>query len=120
MSLEVLILFWLAIKHGVCDLALQAVFCRPSNKEIYFSPKAVLHSLHHGLGTWIVLICFTNYLTAITLAVLDWALHHNIDHIKSSLVYRYQWSQTDKWYWIATTVDQHLHFATYLLILKLI
>jgi hypothetical protein len=120
MNEAVLILFWLAIKHGVCDLALQAIYCRPSHKDIYTSPKAILHSLHHGLGTWIVLMCFTNYLTAIIMAVLDWFLHHNIDFVKSSIVKKFNWTLDGKWYWVATTVDQNLHFATYLLIIALI
>lgn len=120
MNEAVLILFWLAIKHGVCDLALQAIYCRPSHKDIYTSPKAILHSLHHGLGTWIVLMCFTNYLTALVLGLLDWFLHHNIDFVKSSLVKKFNWTLDGKCYWAATTVDQNLHFATYLLIIALI
>jgi len=86
MNEAVLILFLLAIKHGVCDLALQALYCRPSHKHIYLAPKAMLHSLHHGIGTWVVLMMFTNYLTAISLAILDMVLHHNIDFVKSSVV----------------------------------
>lgn len=116
MNEAILILFWLAIKHGVCDLALQAIYCRPSHKHIYSSPKAILHSLHHGVGTWIVLIFFTNYLLAITLALLDAVLHHNIDFLKSTLVKRNNWTQEGKWYWVATTVDQNLHFTGYFLI----
>lgn len=119
MNEAVLLLFWLAIKHGVCDLALQAIYCRPSNKHIYLSPKAMLHALHHGVGTWMVLMFFTNYLTAISLAVLDFVLHFHIDHVKSSVVKKYDWSLDGKWYWVATTVDQNLHFATYLLIVLL-
>ena len=116
MNEATLLLFWLVIKHGVCDLALQAIYCRPSHKHIYSSPKALLHSIHHGVGTWIVLIFFTNYLLAITLALLDAVLHHNIDFIKSTLVKRNNWTQEGKWYWVATTVDQNLHFTGYFLI----
>lgn len=119
MSVELLLLFWLAIKHGVCDLALQAVYCRPSNKQIWLSPRAALHSLHHGIGTWIVLMFFTNYFTALILAVLDFCLHHTIDYVKSSMVKKYDWGLDGIWYWVATTVDQNLHFATYLLIVVL-
>ena len=39
--------------------------------------------------------------------------------ISISLVKRYNWSQSGKMYWVATTVDQNLHFATYLLIVLL-
>jgi len=53
-----LLLFLLALKHGICDLALQAIYCRPSNKHNLFSPKAGLHSLHHGVGTFMVLLPF--------------------------------------------------------------
>lgn len=119
MTEQVLLLFWLAIKHGVCDLALQAIYCRPANKHIYFSPKAHLHALHHGLGTLVVLLFFTAPLMALVLSVMDYVIHFNIDHIKSSLVKRYNWTPSGKMYWIATTVDQNLHFATYLLIVIL-
>jgi len=75
-----------------------------------------MHSLHHGVGAWIVLIPFTNYLTAITLAILDGVSHHCIDYTKSSIVKRKNWVMEEKMYWIATTVDQNLHFSIYLLI----
>ena len=120
MNEALLLLFLLAIKHGVCDLALQAVYCRPSNKHIFFSPRAMMHSLHHGVGAWIVLIPFTNYLTAITLAVLDGISHHIIDFSKSTLVKNKNWTMEGKMYWVATTVDQNLHFSVYLLIVYLV
>lgn len=120
MSEAVLIFFLLAIKHGICDLALQALYCRPSMKHIYFSPRAILHSLHHGTATWLVLIFFTNYLMAISMAVLDTVLHHTIDYVKSSIVKKNNWKLDGKWYWVATTVDQNLHFAGYLLIVSFI
>ena len=120
MNEALLLLFLLAIKHGVCDLALQAVYCRPSNKHIFFSPRAMMLSLHHGVGAWIVLIPFTNYLTAITLAVLDGISHHIIDFSKSTLVKNKNWTMEGKMYWVATTVDQNLHFSVYLLIVYLV
>ena len=120
MNEALLLLFLLAIKHGVCDLALQAVYCRPSIKHIFFSPRAMMHSLHHGVGAWIVLIPFTNYLTAITLAVLDGVSHHIIDFTKSTLVKNKNWTMEGKMYWVATTVDQNLHFSVYLLIVYLV
>ena len=120
MNVELLILFWLAIKHGICDLALQAIYCRPSHKHIWLSPKALLHATHHGLGTLTVLLFFTNPITALLLALFDMAVHHTVDHIKSSLVKKYDWGMDGKWYWVATTVDQNIHFATYLLIVFLV
>lgn len=75
-----------------------------------------MHSLHHGVGAWIVLIPFTNYLTAITFAVLDGVSHHLIDYSKSSIVRKKNWSMDGKMYWVATTVDQNLHFSVYFLI----
>jgi hypothetical protein len=80
----------------------------------------MLHSLHHGIGTWVVLMMFTNYLTAICLAVLDMVLHHNIDFVKSSVVKKNAWTLDGKWYWVATTIDQNLHFAGYFLIVSLL
>ncbi len=116
MNEALLLLFLFAVKHGVCDLALQAIYCRPSHKHIFLSPRAMMHSLHHGVGAWIVLIPFTNYLTAITLAILDGVSHHVIDYTKSSIVKKKNWVMEEKMYWIATTVDQNLHFSIYLLI----
>ncbi len=116
MSETLLLLFLFALKHGVCDLALQAIYCRPSHKHIFLSPRAMMHSLHHGVGAWIVLIPFTNYLTAITFAVLDGVSHHLIDYSKSSIVRKKNWSMDGKMYWVATTVDQNLHFSVYFLI----
>ena len=60
----------------------------------FFSPRAMMHSLHHGVGAWIVLIPFTNYLTAITLAVLDGISHHIADFSKSTLLMKNKnWDQ---------------------------
>ena len=120
MSEQLLLLFWLAIKHGVCDLALQAIYCRPSHKHLIMSKKALLHSGHHGAGTFIVLTFFSLPLSiTIGLALMDMVIHHIIDHTKSSLVKKYNWTQDGKMYWVATTVDQNLHFLTYLAIVLL-
>tara|TARA_B100000508_G_scaffold31052_1_gene23682 strand:+ start:454 stop:819 length:366 start_codon:yes stop_codon:yes gene_type:complete len=116
MTEQLLLLFWLAIKHGVCDLALQAIYCRPSNKHNLFSPKAGLHSLHHVSGTFIVLLFFVSTPIAIGLSLIDGLSHHVIDHTKSTLVKKYNWTQDGKMYWVATTVDQNLHFTIYFLI----
>ena len=119
MTEQLLLLFWLAIKHGICDLALQAIFCRPSNKHIYFSPRAHLHALHHGLGTLVVTLFFTAPFMALVLSIMDYVIHFNVDHVKSSLVKKYNWTQAGRMYWVASTIDQQLHFLTYLLIVIL-
>ena len=86
MSEALLIFFLLAIKHGVCDLALQALYCRPSNKHRYFSGRAHLHALHHGLGTLLVTVFFASMPLALLLALMDYLLHWHIDFVKSTLV----------------------------------
>ena len=111
-----LLLFLFALKHGICDLALQAIYCRPSHKHNLFSPKAGLHSLHHGVGAFIVLLPFISTSYALGLALIDGLSHHVIDHTKSTLVKKYNWTQDGKMYWVATTVDQNLHFTIYFLI----
>lgn len=120
MSEALLIFFLLAIKHGVCDLALQALYCRPSNKHRYFSGRAHLHALHHGLGTLLVTVFFASMPLALLLALMDYLLHWHIDFVKSTLVKWFNYTLDSDGYWLLTTVDQNLHFATYLLIVLLI
>ena len=119
MSEQLLLLFRLAIKHECCGPN-WTIYCRPSNKHLIMSKKALLHSGHHGAGTFIVLTFFSLPLS-ITMGtnVNEQLIHHIIDHTKSSLVKKYNWTQDGKMYWIATTVDQNLHFLTYLAIVLL-
>ena len=114
--MEFILLFCFTLKHGVCDLALQGIYCRPSNKHNFFSPKAGLHSLHHGVGAFMVLLPFISIPYALGLAMIDGLSHHMIDYSKSTVVERYNWSKDDVMYWVATTVDQSLHFTIYFLI----
>ena len=72
--------------------------------------------MHHGVGAFMVLLPFISISYAIGLALIDGLSHHVIDHTKSTLVKKYNWTQDGKMYWVATTIDQNLHFTIYFLI----
>jgi hypothetical protein len=114
-----LILFLLLIKHAIADLGLQGYIQGPS-KQYYLSRKLVIHSLHHGIGTFLVLLYFVNVELAFVLGILDMILHWQIDFCKTRFVIAFNLNNTQRNFWWVQAVDQILHYSTYVIIVALI
>lgn len=119
MGTEALILFMLMLKHAICDLGIQS-FRTPTNKSRYFDKGLHLHSMDHGIGTFIVLLFFINPLYALVYAVVDYVFHWHIDCTKTTIARKYNWTKEGKPFWRLQTFDQMAHYATYALIVYLI
>ena len=114
-----LILFLLLLKHAIADLGLQGYIQGPG-KQCYLSRKLVIHSLHHGIGTFLVLILFTNFEIAVLLGVLDLWLHWHIDFFKTRFVVAKKLNNTQRSFWWVQAIDQILHFSSYFLIVLIL
>lgn len=116
------ILFWLFVKHFICDFPLQAFPYQYKNKGTYFHPGGMLHAAIHFYATFLVLIVFhQSFSVAGSLATLDYVLHYHIDWAKMNLGKRYNLTPTNsEWFWILLGLDQFLHACTYFLIVALL
>jgi hypothetical protein len=111
------LLFALQIKHLISDFYIQ-----PShwlvNKHRYFSIGGALHTLVHGVLSFMVLYGFTrNIKFTLTLFVIECVIHFHIDWIKACLGKANNWKTDQQVYWWAFGTDQALHHITYLLMI---
>ena len=110
------LLFGLVIKHAYMDLYVQATR-PPANKTRYLN--GFRHYFYHGLGTAVVImLCFgiDEWKIAIALGVFDLFIHSLIDFGKARLTRRLGWHRDEPRFWKLQSVDQSLHFVTYMLI----
>lgn len=114
------ILLALLLKHAFVDLFLQHAFCKESQKNVYFNPKAHLHYLHHGVGSFVILIWITSPMIAFFLALLDYVCHWHIDYTKTKTFKTYDIYSKPKLFWLGQSFDQSLHYLTYFLLMSLV
>lgn len=126
--MTLIIFFLLMVKHFVCDFALQGRFKETHDKHLLTSRKGHLHSLDHAVGTALVFLLAsvwllgqgqTIFVTIILFAVLDYVFHFTIDWLKNNFVRANDMKQSQRQFWILTSVDQCLHALTYLVIVLL-
>lgn len=126
--MTLIIFFLLMVKHFVCDFALQGRFKETHDKHLLTSRKGHLHSLDHAVGTALVFLLAsvwllgqgqTIFVTIILFAVLDYVFHFTIDWLKNNFVRTNDMKQSQRQFWILTSVDQCLHALTYLVIVLL-
>ena len=119
MELETIILFALMCKHAVADLAIQS-FRVPSKKRIWLNRGLHLHAMDHAVLTFLVLLLWINPWLALGYALIDYVAHWHIDWFKSNILWVFGISREGKGFWRLQTVDQILHYATYMFIVSLI
>jgi hypothetical protein len=109
-STILIFLFFLFVKHAICDLAIQRLF--PSDKTKYFNSQAHTHYFHHGVGTFLVGLMI-DIKFAFAIGFIDYLLHWHIDYTKSLIRKSYGWKEKDLQFWCLQSVDQILHYLTY-------
>ena len=107
--------FFLLVKHAIVDVGIQR-HLGWMGKEKYFSKLAQKHYVGHGIGTFIVLLT-VGFVPALIAGVFDWWCHWQIDHIKARINDKYNITTTNYTYWWLLTIDQLLHYLTYLAII---
>lgn len=119
--MDIIILFWLFVKHLICDFPLQAFPYQYKNKGTYGHLGGVLHSGIHFIGTFLVLLYFVPLQMVILCSFLDFLCHYHIDWAKMNLNKKLGLSPTNsEWFWILLGVDQFLHTLTYFSIIMVI
>lgn len=116
--MNTLFLFALFVKHAFCDLYLQFKKI-PLDKTKYIG-ECHLHYFDHGLLTFIVSYMFSIPLEqCLLLSSIDYILHWHIDFVKTIIMRIFKIDSNSLVYWLFQTVDQILHYSTYLLIFNI-
>jgi hypothetical protein len=117
MTVIIILLALFGIKHFIADFVLQFDFML-KDKGTYGAEGGKDHAAMHAIGTWIILIFFTNMYSAMLLAMLDGFIHYHIDWAKTNLSRGL--TSADRKFWIWLGADQGLHYLTYILIIGII
>lgn len=115
MTLELVLLSLLFIKHFVVDFPLQQPY-HYLNKGTYGHPGGIQHAAYHGIGTAMCLTVFNPFLAAIA-GIADFVVHYHVDYIKVKLNNRYNLKpdNSEKFWWLLGA-DQLAHALTYIAI----
>lgn len=110
------ILFWLLIKHFVCDFPLQMTPWMYRNKGTYGHPGGVAHAAIHSTGTLLVLLALAPE-HAVLLAAFDYLMHYHVDYLKVRIGQAHNLKpDNSEWFWVLLGFDQLLHQLTYFVI----
>ena len=112
------LLLLLLIKHAIFDLAIQRWHGWEGigPKYYWLRLKSQKHYIEHGLGTLLVFMLFVDPYTALQAALCDWIAHWHIDWMKSNTNKYFGWREKDQGFWVLVTIDQALHYTTYILL----
>jgi hypothetical protein len=105
------------IKHFLADFLWQFPYM-VRDKGHYGSPGGMTHAALHGLLTFFVVIGFVRTEDAVTIALIDSAVHYHIDWAKTNLSLGLGIEDHRFWVWFG--LDQTLHYLTYIAIIAII
>lgn len=105
------------VKHFLADFLWQFPYM-VQDKGHYGAPGGMTHAMLHGVLTFFVLIGFARPEDALTLALVDSAVHYHIDWFKTNLSRGL--TITDHRFWVWFGLDQTLHYLTYIGIIAII
>ena len=109
-----IIIALLFIKHWYIDFVNQTME-EVEGKGIYGNAHGIMHSLKHGVMTFIVMWLFiADPLMAIVLGFIDFVIHYHVDWAKININKRYNYTAQDKQFWAWLGADQLAHSLTYL------
>lgn len=117
--MTLLFFYLLLVKHAIADLWLQARLVKKGDKTKLKTPRLWIHALDHTVLTFLVALVFVGVVNALWLSLLDFVAHFAIDYAKSMYQKYRNVSYSSTKYWQYATVDQILHFTTYLIIVLL-
>lgn len=117
METVIILLALFGIKHFLADFLWQFPFM-VQDKGYYGAEGGITHALLHGALTFFVLIGFVSPQDAVTLALLDSAVHYHVDWAKTNLSRGLTIEDHRFWVWFG--LDQALHYLTYIAIIAII
>jgi len=104
----------LFVKHWYID------FVNQTNEEVagkgtYGNAHGVMHSIKHGVATFIIFMLFTGgFEYSIILGFIDFVLHYHIDWAKMNINRRWNYTIDMPQFWAWLGADQLAHSLTYL------
>jgi hypothetical protein len=113
-GLVLFILGLLLIKHYIADWIMQTT--RIALEKGTNASLLLLHSLHHIIGTAMVLIWFVEPFPLLLICISEFILHSVIDYVKSCPTMLGQYKYPTQQYFIWMGFDQLLHQLSYLAI----
>jgi len=117
-TLFIMVLF--ILKHLVFDWLYQPPFMY-QNKGTYWHISGVIHSLLHGISTFFIALCFTDFHTSFLVGIIDEVLHYHIDWAKMNINNKFGLTPTNSEnFWKLVGVDQTLHLLTYIFLTYII
>ena len=103
----------LFIKHWVVDFVIQTQ-AEVDNKGTYGHADGIVHSLKHGVGTFIVFWAFVaDWPFAVVVGAIDMFIHYHIDWIKMRFGTKDMYC---KQFWRQFGLDQLAHALTYIML----
>ena len=117
METVIILLALFGIKHFLADFLWQFPYM-VADKGHYGAPGGLTHAGLHGILTFFVVIGFVRPEDAVTIALIDLAVHYHIDWAKTNL--NQGLTAQDHRYWIWFGLDQTLHYLTYIAIIAII
>lgn len=121
MNIQLKVMFWLLIKHFICDFPLQATPWMYKNKGTYLHPGGIAHAGIHLVGTFMVLAFVTPAPVAMTFAIFDFLIHYHIDFFKVTICNASDLKpDNSEWFWVLLGLDQLAHCMTYIFISQVV
>jgi hypothetical protein len=115
-----IILAILFVKHWYIDFVNQSSE-EVAGKGTYGNAHGLMHSIKHGLATFIIMLVFVHYFeVAIMIGFFDFVLHYHIDWAKMNINKKYQYTIEMPQFWAWLGADQLAHSLTYLFLVSLI
>lgn len=107
-----LVLLLLFVKHYLFDFVWQTD-SMVQHKGTYGDWRGIIHSVGHGVGTFIVVMLLLGFWWGLIIAVVDGVIHYHIDWLKM----RYgEKDMSTPTFWNHFGLDQLAHSLTYVFI----
>jgi len=114
-----ILLALLFVKHWYVDFVNQTME-EVNGKGIYGNAYGIMHSIKHGLGTWVVFWMFIGEIEySLLIGFIDFVLHYHIDWAKININKKYNYTPENPKFWTWLGADQLAHSLTYLLLVWL-
>ena len=119
MTLELVLITLLFVKHFIVDFPLQKPY-HYLNKGTYGHPGGIQHAVFHGVGTTLALAIFNPFL-AVVAGAIDFFIHYHVDWAKVRLNNHYGLKpDNSEYYWWLLGADQLAHALTYIAIVAFV
>lgn len=110
------LLFLFNLKHFILDFLYQPPY-QWQNKGTYAHPGGILHAGQHALGSFFILVLFTNSWWAAGLSLFEFVVHYHVDWAKMNINKDMRWNaDKNPEFWMLLGADQYLHYLTYLVL----